>query len=284
MNVKAGKTPKIALCRGLQFPVIPPALQNLSTVEQRLVSPRHEFMAIRSLGRERQHGLHGMVVNVPIDVDHTVNQLPRTFDQSQTIQLQLFRKMCYKRPYIYETVRPKVVLTAAQYLLSTELFKAEGIKLSKTWSNDIGTNGEEEIDFIVNPRDKPNSGIDKPVPEYNETSDVMINDKEPNGLTEKERSDETQMLNDLEELINELDKWDETKNDLPINPGTLDTLLMPTDNILLKLAPGEGKRPLLLTLDKHVEELAYPCVFGGEKRHIPDDISFAKRAKSDIMR
>ena len=89
-----------------------------------------------------------------------------------------------KRACIYETVRPKLVLSAAQYLLSRELFKEEGI----------------------------------------------------------------------------------------------------TDNVLLKLAPGEGKRPLLLTLDKHVEELAYPCAFGGEKRHIPDDISVSKRAKSDIMR
>ena len=34
-------------------------------------------MNIRSLGRERQQGLHGMVVNVSIDIYKTVNQLPR---------------------------------------------------------------------------------------------------------------------------------------------------------------------------------------------------------------
>ena len=51
-------------------------------------------------------------------------------------------------------------------------------------------------------------------------------------------------------------------------PGTLDTLLLPTDNVLLILAPLEGRRLLVLTLDKHVEGLAYPCVFGGEIRGI----------------
>ena len=119
MNIKAGKTPKIALCRGLEFKQTPNELRGLTTVEQRLVSPRHEFMNIKSLGRERQHGLHGDCVNVPIDVHQTVLKLPRTFDQCQTIQLQLFRKMSYKRPYIYETIRPEKVLTAARYLLTT---------------------------------------------------------------------------------------------------------------------------------------------------------------------
>ena len=109
LNIKDCRVPKIALCRGLTFPDIPPELSDLTVIEQRLVSPRHEFMNIRSLGRERQHGLHGMV-NVPIDIDKTVKQLPRTFLQSQTIQLQLFRKLSFSKPYLYDTIRPNVVL------------------------------------------------------------------------------------------------------------------------------------------------------------------------------
>ena len=66
--------PKIALCHGLVFPILPPKLCGLSTIEHRLVSPRHEFMNIRSLSRERQQGLHGIVVNIPIDTERTVNQ------------------------------------------------------------------------------------------------------------------------------------------------------------------------------------------------------------------
>ena len=118
-----GKIPKIALCRGLMFLELPPELTGLSAIEQRLVSPRHEFMNIRSLGRERQQGLHGMVVNIPINTEQSVNQLPRKFSQSQTIQLQLFRKLSYAKPYLYETIRPRVVLEAARYLSTTELCK-----------------------------------------------------------------------------------------------------------------------------------------------------------------
>ena len=119
-------------------------------IEQRLVSPRHEFMNIRSLGRERQHGMHGMVVNVPIDIDKTVNQLPRTFLQSQTIQLQLFRKLSFSKPYLYETIRPSVVLEATRYLSTTELFK-----VSEDWVNSVSRTGSGNVNFIDNPNDEP---------------------------------------------------------------------------------------------------------------------------------
>ena len=111
-------------------------------------------MNIRSLGRERQHGLHGMVVNVPIDIDKTVNQLPRTFLQSQTIQLQLFRKLSFSKPYLYETIRPNVVLEAARYLSDTELFKLEKVVVSADWVNSVSRTGTDNVNFIVNPNDE----------------------------------------------------------------------------------------------------------------------------------
>ena len=141
--------------RGLTFPEIPPELSGLTVIEQRLVSPRHEFMNIRSLGRERQHGLHEMVVNVPIDIDKTVSQLPRTFLQSQTIHLQLFRKLSFAKPYLYETIRPNVVLEAARYLSTTEIFKLEKVVVSEDWVNSVTRTGSSNVKFIVNPNDEP---------------------------------------------------------------------------------------------------------------------------------
>ena len=146
--ITQGKIPKIALCHGMEFPILPPQLCGLSTIEQRLVSPRHEFMNIRSLGRERQQGLHGMVVNIPIDTERTVNQLPRNFALSQTIQLQLFRKLSYSKPYLYETIRPKVVLAAVRFLSTTELFKQQNVVLSDEWDSRVGVG--DSVDFIVN--------------------------------------------------------------------------------------------------------------------------------------
>ena len=102
----------MAVWRGLGFAQLPDIVLELTQLEQRLVSPRHVFMAIRSLRKGRQLGLHGLVVNVAIDVDTTINHLPRTFEQSQTIQLQLYRKMSYKKPYMYETIRPNVLMAS----------------------------------------------------------------------------------------------------------------------------------------------------------------------------
>ena len=85
------------------------------------------------------------------------------------------------------------------------------------------------------------------------------------------------------ELLKEIDDWDETKDDLPINPGSLDTLLLSNENLLMKLAPGEGRKPLYFSQDKFIEELAYPCVFAGLKRDLPEDLSILKKSKSDIL-
>ena len=69
------------------------------------------------------------------------------------------------------------------------------------------------------------------------------------------------LFENLEKLLKEIDDWDETKDNLPINPGSLDTLLISNEDLLMKFAPGEGMKPLYLTQDKFVEELEYPCVF-----------------------
>ena len=249
--MKQGKVPRLAVCRGLGFAQLPDILSELTQLEQRLVSPRHVFMAIRSLGKGRQLGLHGLVVNVPIDVDTTINHLPRTFEQSQTIQLQLYRKMCYKKPYMYETIRPHSVLMAAKYLIGRDLFQSEGIVLLDKWINEY-INESGKVDFIVNPKDKV---------------DIM-----------------EESLDEMDQLFKEIEAWDETKDELPINPGSLDTLLLSRNDTVMKIAPGEGKIPLSLLMDERCEELAFPCVYGGVKRNIPKDISVGQLAKSDILR
>ena len=196
-----------------------------NTIEQRLVSPRHEFMNNISLGRERQQEVHGMVVNIPIDTERIVNKLPRYFTHSQTIQLQLFRKLSFSKPYLYETIRSKVLLAAARYLSTTELFKQQNVVLSEEWNTSVGVG--DSVDFIVNPNDKPG---------HEEGDIVQDKPSDDNNLSD--------LIEKIEEFLKDLDYWDETKNDPPVNPGSSDTLLMSNDNMLLKLAPGEGRTPL----------------------------------------
>jgi len=63
-------------------------------------------MQIRLVGCGQQSSLRGNVVNVENDLDICASVLPRSFDQTSTVQVKLMRKMDHKTPYMYETIRP----------------------------------------------------------------------------------------------------------------------------------------------------------------------------------
>jgi hypothetical protein len=65
------------------FPEKPKEL-DLYPLEERLISLRIPFMQIRQLPRGGQFSIKGNVVNVPVDVQPTIDALPRTLDQSGT--------------------------------------------------------------------------------------------------------------------------------------------------------------------------------------------------------
>lgn len=77
------------------------------------------------------------MVNVVNPINQTAQILPRNFNDASVIQLMLMRKMEYKTPYLFETIRPKKVYEAAKYLANSELYKEEGIMLSENcWDID----------------------------------------------------------------------------------------------------------------------------------------------------
>ena len=97
--------------------------------------------------------------------------------------------------------------------------------LTEEWNNSVGVG--DNVDLIVNPNDKPG----------HEEGDI-VKDKP------SDDNNWSDLIESIEEFLKDLDDWDETKNDLPVNLGSLDTLLMSNDNMLLKLAPREGRTPL----------------------------------------
>jgi hypothetical protein len=105
----------------------------MSPLEERLVALRQAFMQIRLLGSERQSSLRGNVVNVENDLDVCAEVLPRTFNQTSTVQVQLMRRMKYRSPYMYETIRPYKVYNAAKCLMSTELYISQNVAFSEDW-------------------------------------------------------------------------------------------------------------------------------------------------------
>ena len=88
-NLKVGKFPTCAKANKMTFPKKPDVLKDLTPLEERLISPRIPFMQVRELPSGGQLSIHGNVVNVPADVNSTVNVLPRPINESQTIPIKL---------------------------------------------------------------------------------------------------------------------------------------------------------------------------------------------------
>lgn len=152
--IKLGMVPKLSLWNGLDYPDVPEYLQKLTCLEERLCCPRIPFMQIKQLGHERQCGLKGQVVNVPISIDTTVRALPRTLNETYTIQLHIKRKLSYAHDYMRETFRPRVVLNAIRNLLNTQLYRENNITLSKEWNRYLSFDESHQETFIVDERDK----------------------------------------------------------------------------------------------------------------------------------
>ena len=109
--LKDHKVPKLSVANGMKWPNKPPEL-DLHQLEESLIGLRIPFMQIRELPRGGQYSLKGNVINVPVDIQPTVNSLPRPMDENFTIAIQLKKKVSYKKIDFKENVRPMRVLTA----------------------------------------------------------------------------------------------------------------------------------------------------------------------------
>ncbi|VDI23870.1 Hypothetical predicted protein [Mytilus galloprovincialis] len=85
--IKRQKIPRFAIANKMGFPQKPKEL-NLYPLEERLLSLRIPFMQIRQLPRGGQLSVKGNVVNVPVEVQPTINSLPHTLEKSGTISEQ----------------------------------------------------------------------------------------------------------------------------------------------------------------------------------------------------
>lgn len=155
LYINKGKVPKLCLGNGLDFPQVDEEIQKLNRIEERLLAPRHVFQTLWTVrGATGQYRTKGGIVNVPVDVDTTVNLLPRPIHDSHMIHVRLARKMEYVSNYMTGIVRPKLLYDAAKKFVLKPLAVEEGIELSTDWSfDDIDSEAEIsdlEDEFYVN--------------------------------------------------------------------------------------------------------------------------------------
>jgi hypothetical protein len=68
------------------------------------------------------------------------------------------------------------------------------------------------------------------------------------------------------------------------NPGAMETLIIQYNFEGIKIAPGQGKRPLSLLMDLNAESAAYPTIYGGNPRFLPKNMSPMDLWKSETRR
>ena len=130
-NLKKNKIPPCAAKNGMSFP-LKPDFFDLNELECRLLAPRLAFQKLMQAPRGKQLKIKGNIVNVPADVNNTVNILPRLPQESGTIKVQLKRRLQYKSSALSLNVRPYKILQAANWLAdNSNLYREQGISFSE---------------------------------------------------------------------------------------------------------------------------------------------------------
>ena len=188
--LKKDKIPPCVAKNGMSFPVKPDFF-NLNELEYRMLAPRLAFQKLLQAPRGNPFKIKGNVVNVPADVNNTVNMLPRLPQESGTIKVQLKRRLEYKSSALSLNVRPNKILQAANWLATNSiLYREQGISFSTDRATSYSTNLAQN---------------------ETKTGDVSQPNEQISGS----------------EDINELDDW--TEDDAEIPAGVTDTMFTPTD-------------------------------------------------------
>ena len=145
-TLRESKPPKLSVANGMKWPNKPPEL-NLHQLEERLIARFIPFMQIRELPRDGQYSLKGNVINVPVDIQPTINCLPRPMGENFTVAIQLKKKLSYKKVNSKENERPLRVLTALHCLMNnSELYKKKsGIIVDDNWSQEVTESAENTV-------------------------------------------------------------------------------------------------------------------------------------------
>ena len=273
-HLKNNKVPPCATINGLQFPE-KPSFFYLNELECRLLAPRLAFQKLMQAPRGRQLKINGNIVNVPADVVNTVNMLPRFPNDTNTIKVNLKRRLQYRSSALSLNVRPSKVAETAEWLVNNgNLYKDEGITFNDTWLED---NSNSQMLFDDSDNDQTSEGSENV---------VDCNAESLNCDTECKTQQSSACDDDDEH-------WSEDEAEIPA--GITDTMLTSPDFVtdnerqhILNVAPGEGNRPMSIFRDKYSEELAYPGIFLGQKR--PDNtnrltkVHYSEICKSELRR
>lgn len=122
-SLDQGKLPALSTTNGFKYPPKPSGLPKLNPISRRLISPRIPFMSIRRLRRDGQYGIIGQVINIPIDVNSTINQLPRQLDDDYAFNVSIKRRLIHRSSYLSGYVKKRDLKVWLEFLIQQPLYR-----------------------------------------------------------------------------------------------------------------------------------------------------------------
>nr|XP_037874148.1 uncharacterized protein LOC110384711 isoform X14 [Bombyx mori] len=148
-SLEKEKIPLMSTYNGFAYPKIPSHLPTLNLIEQRLISPRIPFMQIRRLRHVNdQYGIYAQIINVPIEVDTMVKQLPRNIQDDHCFYVHLKKKLIHKTCHVHGLVNNSHIEEWLSYLVSTPLYIYHDIKIDESFFTDNGCTSQLNMDEI----------------------------------------------------------------------------------------------------------------------------------------
>ena len=145
LRQKKPKMPDQACANGLKLDDIPQDLQEISTIERRIISLRLPFLTILVM---RKYGAHykvnGPPVNVPTTLNQVIDMLPRMPQQLQIHPLKLKWKLEYKSHYMYDVIRKDNVMAALSWLKEHN-HHYRHVQFNSDWYNMIPDDGLSQL-------------------------------------------------------------------------------------------------------------------------------------------
>ena len=149
-----------------------------------------------------------MVINVPVDIQPTINCLPRPMDENFTVAIQLKKKLAYKKVDFKENVRPLRVLSALHWLMNkSQLYKKSGIVVDESWFQGVTESSEDTVrEFLeVSKGSKVKNNTEGEIQEHNNTSEndtVESNDYDSDHYSEV---DANEHVGNVDTLVDDAD-------------------------------------------------------------------------------
>lgn len=132
-SLDRNRMPSISTTNGFKYPEISPELPTLDQISARLISPRLPFMAIRRLLRDGAYGIIGQVIDIPVEVDNMVRQLPRHLDDDYAFNVSIKRKLIHRSSYLSGFINKRVIRSWLSFLVQQPLYRHYNITVDPSF-------------------------------------------------------------------------------------------------------------------------------------------------------